>query len=55
MWVPYVTGTPKMSQIGSLLYGITQISMCLILEMFHLKVYANLPLLCKIVDHEELC
>ena len=25
MWVPYVTGTPKMSQIGSLIYGITQL------------------------------
>ena len=23
MWVPYVTGTPKMSQIGPLIYGIT--------------------------------
>ena len=26
MWVSYVNGTPKMSQIGPLIYGITQMS-----------------------------
>ena len=26
MWVSYVNGTPKMSQIGSLIYGITQLA-----------------------------
>ena len=25
MWVSYVNGTPKISQIGSLIYGITRI------------------------------
>ena len=25
MWVPYVTGTPELSQIGSLIYEITHI------------------------------
>ena len=27
MWVSYVNGTPKMSQIGSLIYGITLLQM----------------------------
>ena len=27
MWVSYVNGTPKISQIGSLIYGITEVDL----------------------------
>ena len=45
MWVPYVTGTPKMSQIGSLIYGIS-----LILKQFFSLGNLFLPLKCFFVN-----
>ena len=41
MWVSYVNGTPKMSQIGSLVYGITHFELRLITICDSLTIFVN--------------
>ena len=61
MWVSYVNGTPKMSQIGSLIYGITHIcfywddQVHIFRQMWHLTLPQSQPVTDQTSSYHPTC